>query len=421
MTSKECFVYITLPNTSDFVTAGKFILTTLDDGQVSGKFFYGKSYLARPDAVAIDPIELKLTTDVYETKDLKGVFGAIRDASPDLWGRRLIERYIGSVSLDEMEYLLHSPDDRMGALGFGINKIPPAPKRLFNQMLDLEKLQNIAEEIIKNDGIFTTDKEKQSQVEKLLLLGTSMGGARPKAVVESDDALWVAKFNCSDDSWNNALVEYAMLKLAKKCGLCVAESRVVKVGNRDVLLVKRFDRESREQKYLRFRMMSAMTALQAGDEYTERSKWSYIFLAEEMRRFCAYAKTDVQELFKRMVFNALISNTDDHPRNHAFVAKNKEWHLSPGYDLTPNPLRSVERRDLALVCGENGRFANADNLISNCGAFLLKKEEAQTIIQDMQNIVAREWYNTARSVGVTEVDCDRIKSAFVYEGFNYKI
>jgi len=137
MTSKECFVYITLPNQTEQVTAGKFVLEQTPRGENIGKFVYGKSYLSRPDAVAFDPVELKLTSDVYETGQFKGIFGAIRDASPDYWGRRLIERHIGKLDVDEIDYLLQSPNDRMGALGFGLNKEPPAPKRLFNQMLHL--------------------------------------------------------------------------------------------------------------------------------------------------------------------------------------------------------------------------------------------------------------------------------------------
>lgn len=422
MTSRECYVYITLPNQYEQVTAGKFVLETNTRGENIGRFVYGKSYLARPNAVEIDPIELRLTDKIYETAVLKGVFGSIRDASPDFWGRELINRHLGG-QVDEMEYLLQSPDDRSGALGFGLNQVPPAPKKLFNQMIDLADLQECALDILNEQTSKSKiDKNTQSQIEKLLLKGTSMGGARPKAVVETDDALWVAKFNAPTDHWDNASVEHAMLLLAKECGMIVADSKVVDVAGKNVLLVKRFDRQKTDLGYLRSRMISSMTVLKSGDSHTERRNWSYVILAEELRRFSGSAKSDAKELFKRMVFNALISNTDDHPRNHAFIAKNaNDWHLSPAYDLTPTTPVSIERRDLALECGKYGRFANKYNLTSEAERFLLTKDEALGIIDEMYKTISQSWYKVARSAGVSENDCDKIKTAFCYEGFNYNI
>ena len=146
-----------------------------------GRFVYGKSYLSRPDAVPLDPIELKLAPQLYETTALNGVFGALRDAGPDYWGRRVIERHSGIAQLSEMDYLLYSPDDRAGALGFGLNVKPPAPKRKFNQTLDLAKLQAIADAIIKDEQL--PADTANDQIEDIMLIGTSMGGARPKAIV----------------------------------------------------------------------------------------------------------------------------------------------------------------------------------------------------------------------------------------------
>lgn len=143
-----------------------------------------------------------------------------------------------------------------------------------------------------------------------------MGGARPKAVVEDDDGLWLAKFNRPDDAWSSARVEHAMLVLARKCGIDTAEGRVKRVAGRDVLLVERFDRQKAAEGYLRARMISALTLLRAQDTYSDRDKWSYVALAEEIRRASARPSKDAPELFRRMVFNALISNTDDH-RNGA--------------------------------------------------------------------------------------------------------
>ncbi len=343
------------------------------------------------------------------------MFGALRDASPDYWGRRVIERHVNKSQLSEIDYLLYSPDDRAGALGFGLNQTPPAPKRQFNQTLDLAKLQEIAAAIIKDEELPIDTAETQAL--ELMLAGTSMGGARPKAVVEDESGLWLAKFNRFDDKWNSARVEHAMLVLARSCGVHTSESSIVTIGNQDVLLVKRFDREKIQNGYTRSRMISALTLLRAEDSHRSRDKWSYILLAEELRRISAMPKEDAHELFKRMCFNALISNLDDHPRNHAFIAREKNWRLSPAYDLTPTTPLSLERRDLAMICGDEGRFANAHNILSQSGRFLLTIDQAKKTIKEMEETVRQKWYAIMRSAGVSERDCELLNGAFAYPGF----
>jgi serine/threonine-protein kinase HipA len=417
--TSECFVYIALPGATDFVTAGRFRVDTDRHGIATGRLVYGKSYLARKDAVPIDPIELKLASTTYETRLLKGIFGALRDASPDYWGRRVIERHAGNVQLGEIDYLLHSPDDRAGALGFGHGPEPPAPRREFNRTIDLQKLQDFADRIMAEEDL-PQDADAQ-QAQELLLEGTSMGGARPKTVVEDDGALWIAKFNRADDKWNHARVERAMLELARACGLHTAETRLTTIGDRDALLVKRFDRERAKKGYRRARMLSALTLLRAEDTHTDRSKWSYVLLAEELRRISARPKDDAPELFKRMCFNALISNSDDHPRNHAVIAMESDWRFSPAYDLTPSPQISIEHRDLALACGDMGRYAHADNLRSQSARFLVNGDEAKATIDAMEQTVKDRWYEIARREGVSEKDCETIRGAFAYEGFRLEL
>jgi serine/threonine-protein kinase HipA len=414
----ECYVYITLPGMTEPVTAGRFTLTADRRGTPIGRFVYGRLYLARPDAVPLDPVELKLASRTYETTAMKGVFGALRDAGPDYWGRRVIERRAGKPALSEMDYLLYSPDDRAGALGFGLNRTPPAPRRTFNQTLDLAKLQQVADAIVKEEDI--PADATTGQIEDLMLIGTSLGGGRPKTVVEDDVALWVAKFNHPADRWNNARVEHAMLELARTCGLTTSENRVVEVAGRDVLLVKRFDREKTVDGYLRARMVSALTLLRAEDTHQSRDRWSYVALAEEVRRVCAEPAENAAELFRRMGFNALISNIDDHPRNHAIIAKDRDWKLSPAYDLTPTAPVSIERRDLAMICGDQGRLASAENLLSQSARFLLEKDQAAAILNGMEERVRAIWYGVTRGAGVSEKDCEAISGAFVYEGFRLK-
>jgi serine/threonine-protein kinase HipA len=413
--ASECFVYVTLPGSTSATTAGRFVLEQTQQGDPLGRFVYGRSYLDNPDAVPIDPVELLLSEKTYETVQLNGIFGALRDAGPDFWGRRVIEKHAGKAQLGELDYLLESPDDRAGALGFGLNKVPPAPQRKFNKTLDLEKLQNLADALIKDEIPKDPDA---AQVQDLILLGTSMGGARPKAVVQDDQGLWIAKFNRPDDRWNNTRVEHAMLRLARECGISTAESRIEAVAGKDVLLIKRFDREKMEKGYTRARMVSGLTLLGADESLEMRSRWSYVILVEELRRVVAEPKKDARELFRRMCFNALISNIDDHPRNHALIAKDKHWKLSPAYDLTPTPVIAQERRDLAMECGDLGRYANAKNILSQRARFLLDEHEAAKIVGDMKEQVADTWYNTVRASGVSENDAEIIRGAFVYEGFS---
>ena len=181
MTSeRECFVYIVLPGATEFVTAGRFRLIDEGEGGV-GEFVYGRTYRARDDAVELDPVELRLSGQVYETARMDGFFGAIRDSMPDSWGRCMIECNAGLAELAEFDYLIQGPDDRAGALGFGLGVQAPEPRRLFNRTLVLGDLQREANAIVEDNREWAGPAGDRA--EELLLLGTSMGGARPKAVV----------------------------------------------------------------------------------------------------------------------------------------------------------------------------------------------------------------------------------------------
>ena len=410
---RECFVYIMLPGETEFVTAGR--LRWIEEGAGAvGEFVYRRSYRERADAVELDPVELRLSGQVYETARMNGFLGAIRDSMPDFWGRSVIERNAGFEELEEFDYLLRGADDRAGALGFGLNVEPSVPQHRFNRPLDLEKLQRAADAVIADDPEPTGSAGHR--VEELLLPGTSMGGARPKAVVQDGHDLWIAKFGRGDDRWNYPRVEHGMLSLAQACGLNVADSRVETVAGRDVLLVRRFDRERTKAGYRRHRMVSALTLLRTGDSPGERGDWSYLLLADEVRRVSARPEDDLRELFGRICFNAAVSNLDDHPRNHAVLAKGRRWRLSPVFDLTPSPVIALDRRDLAMACGRFGRYANKTNLLSKHGCFLLAAADAAAIFERTANTVREQWRPTMRRTGVSERDCEAIRSAFVYDG-----
>ena len=416
---RECYVYIVLPGATEFVTAGRFRVSTGPTGDPVGAFVYGRRYRELTEAVELDPVELRLADHVYETGRMGGFFGAIRDAMPDSWGRRVIERHVGHARLEEFDYLLGGPDDRAGALGFGLAVEPPACTPRFSGALELDRLQRAADAVVAGEP--DRAGSAGAQVEELLWPGTSLGGARPKAVVQDSDGLWIAKFGSRNDRWNHPRVEHGTLALARACGLQVADSRMETIADRDVLLVRRFDRERTDTGYRRHRMVSALTLLRAGDSAVDRANWSYLLLADELRRASTDPRTDLRELFGRMCFNAATSNLDDHPRNHAIVAKDRAWRLSPAFDLTPSPVVALDRRDLAMTCGPFGRYANRANLLSGCGRFLLRNEEAAVLFQRMVDTVRAAWRPTMRRTGVSEADCDAIRSAFVYPGLSHDV
>lgn len=416
---KECYVYIVLPGQTEFVTAARLRIRKSRDGEFIGELVYGKKYLASSNAVEIDPVELKLSDQKYETAKMNGFFGGLRDAMPDFWGRRVIEKHAGKTGLDEFDYLMLGADDRAGALGFGFALTPPAPIRVFNQTLDLERLQASAEAIINDEDLYLNAEHEQ--IQDLILLGTSMGGARPKAVVENNDNLWIAKFSTPDDRWNHPKVEHAMLTLARKCGLDVATSELTTVAGNDLLLVRRFDREKCDQGYRRHRMISALTLLRSEESPTAKSNWSYLALADEIRRVSSEPQQDLNELYSRIIFNACISNLDDHPRNHAILAKDKHWRLSPAYDLTPTPSIALDNRNLAMTCGHFGRSAKIENIVSGHARFFLEKEEAFQIANRIKTCVDSNWEKHLKRAGVSNRDCETIASAKLYPGLSYPI
>jgi len=417
---RECFVYVQLPGTLETVVCGRYQRVVTRDGRSVGRFVYGRSYRERADAVPLDPIHLPLAPTVYETARLDGVFGALRDAAPDAWGRRVIERVAGRQDLDELDFLLESPQDRAGALAFGRGPVPPGPVREFNRVVQLRELRRAAA-LIEED----LPRALPAQIVDLLDPGSSLGGARPKNVVEDGDGLWIAKFPQRGDRWSNAPVEAAMLTLAGRCGIRVPEARVERAGSESVLLVKRFDRErvgaeDERPGYLRHRMVSALTVLDADDAPADRRNWSYVLLADELQRWSARPREDKAELFRRMVLNALICNVDDHPRNHAVIAPGREWRLAPAYDLTPNSRQGLDERRLAMECGQLGRQATRGNLLSQSMRFGLRPDDANAVVDEMAATVARFWRGDVLRNGGSERDCRVIEPAFTYPGFEYR-
>lgn len=411
MTSSDCYVYIQLPASLEIVTCGRYRLDQTDDGTTLGRFVYGRSYLAREDAVPLDPFHLPLAAREYQTVKRGGLFGALRDVAPDFWGRRLIERRKDTVDLGELDYLVSPARGRIGALGFGDTPEPqPFGGAPLPGVNDLTALRDAAARI-------EADLPVAEELQDLLEPGSSVGGARPKTVIRDEAGTWLAKFPERGDRWSNAAVEGGMLRLAAMCGIRTPETRIEVVGDEQVLLVRRFDRERSAEGEYRYRMVSAHTVLDLDETVTERSGWSYLDLADELQRWSEEPLADKRELFRRIVFNGLISNIDDHPRNHALIAPRRGWRLSPAYDLTPSRGRSLERRDLAMTAGKYGRLASRYNFLSEAPRFGLGPEEANAVIDEMVGVVRSGWRTAIIDHGGSESDCDAVRGAFCYEGF----
>lgn len=408
MTSeREAYVYLQLPGTLTTVPAALLRVQSLPDGTQIGRFRYGDRYLARSEAVALDPFRLPLAKQVFEFTRLKGIPGAVRDAAPDAWGRRVIEHKLerSPSDLDEVDYLLHGPQDGAGYLSLGLTAEPPAPKRRYNRTHQLDELIAASQAI--DEG-----RTVAAQVLEQLDPGTSMGGARPKATIEDGQRLWLAKFPARDDRFNLQRLEYATLDLARRCGLNVTQARLQSVGPDDVLMLQRFDREHTEAGYLRHGLVSGLTVLDCGDSHLDRDSWSYPLLADNLRRWSDKPEADCAELFRRMVFNAAVTNNDDHPRNHALLRRQKGWRLSPAYDLVPVPVVSLERRDLALTVGRYGRTASVYNLLSQAGRFGLSTDDARAAIEGIVAVV-RQWPQSFFACGVAAKDIEQIAPAML--------
>lgn len=415
MTSeREAYVYIQLPGTLETVPAALLRVQTLPDGTQIGRFRYGDRYLQRQEAVALDPFQLPLAKEVFEFTQLKGIPGAVRDAGPDAWGRRVIEHKLerSAADLQEIDYLLHGPQDGAGYLSFGLKAEPPAPKRQYNRTHQLAELIAATQAIEEGHPVAAHLLEQLDP-------GTSMGGARPKATIEDAQSLWLGKFPARNDRFNLQRVEFATLDLARRCGLNVTQARLEAVGESDVLMLQRFDRDYTDKGYLRFGLVSGLTVLDCGDSHLDRERWSYPLMADSLRRWSDKPEADCAELFRRMVFNAAVTNNDDHPRNHALLRRQKGWRLSPAYDLVPAPVVSLERRDLALTVGDYGRTASIYNLLSQAGRFGLSAEEARGQIDQLVDVV-RHWRDGFFACGVSAKDIDYIAPAILPDCFFFE-
>ena len=395
----EAFVWMWLPGQANPQAVGQLNL----DGPYTF-FRYLPAYLAYserdvPPIPVYEP-ELPLTHGQLPLTDGLSIPSCIRDSAPDAWGRRVIlNRLFGNTGdsvephyVNELTYLLNSGLDRIGALDFQLSAIEYVPRRKTNASPDA--LMESAERVEK--GIPLSD-----ELDIALLHGTSIGGARPKALIDENGSKYIAKFPKSSDHSNFIKMEFVAMKLASFAGLNVAKVNLLKVGDKDVLLVERFDRELRQNTWLRRHMVSGLTLLEL-DEMMARYA-SYESLAEIIRYRFASPKKTLRELFSRLVFNILCGNTDDHARNHSAFWDGVSLRLTPAYDICPqNRAGNIASQAMSII-GRNN-FSQVKNCVATAHNFLLSLSQAKEIIEDMTESIRRNWNDVCDEAELSKVD-----------------
>ncbi len=400
MTSKsEAFVWIWLPNQTEPVVCGK-----LQKEADQYLFNYGKSYLARTQnkapAIPIYDTELPLRNGLLPLLPGLTIPGCIRDAAPDAWGRRVIinkmlghvDNQIDTANLDEITYLLESGSDRIGALDFQHSSSEYVPRT--SNDVTLEQLLESADKV--EQGI-----PLDAEIDQALFHGSSIGGARPKAMIEEENVKYVAKFPLSSDLYNTVKTEYLAMRLAKRIGLNVAQVKSVKAAKKDILLIKRFDREKKTSGWQRKIVLSSLTLLGL-DEIMARYA-SYTQLAELIRTRFVEPKKTLKELFSRMVFNILCGNTDDHARNHAAFWDGVNLVLTPAYDICPQSRTGNIASQAMNIVGDIN-LSQIKHCLNVANYFLLSNADAYEIFENQKQIIESNWNEICDEVELTEVE-----------------
>ena len=387
---QEAYVWVWLPGATEPVVAG---LLSRQGGTLV--FNYGKSYLERSNAIAIYEPELPLRSGVLPLLNDLSMPNSIRDASPDAWGRRvLLYRSMNGdpTELDELTCLLESGSDRVGALDFQLSPTEYIP-RLGNHA-SLEELMEAAQKV--QEGLPIS-----KALNHALQHGTSIGGARPKVMLETGDKKYIAKFSSSTDMYNVVKAEYIAMRLARLAGIAAATVRLEQVMGKDVLLVERFDRVKEAGGWQRKAMVSALTILVLGEMQARYA--SYEDLADIVRsKFTDSGKT-LRELFSRIVFNILCGNTDDHARNHAAFWDGHYLTLTPAYDICPQSRAGNEASQAMLISGQN-RMSQLSVCLDAASKFQLSNNEAQGIIEQLQHGIIENWEMVCDEAQLTAMD-----------------
>lgn len=358
-------------------------------------FSYDPAWLSRSDAFALSP-DIPLKTGVMVPVMGLTIHPVFEDSGPDRWGRAVIHHVFNPLRRSPLEYLMFAGNNRIGAMGFSLSReeAPKGDEGVYDT-LNLPDLLAAAKALSQKQPI-------DERASRLLRPGSKAGGARPKAIIKRHGEDWIAKFPSEGDECDVSKIEHASLVLARQAGIEVARSDVLPVGNRHVFLVKRFDRNKEGCLHL----ISARTLLMSAG--IAESDMGYGDIADGITRLSSAPEADCHALFRRMVFNVLIENTDDHEKNHAFLLTEEGWRLSPAYDVLPQ-CQGVGYQQLRV--GSAGRTSSIANAMSEAARFLLKPGEATKIVQDVLDAVSH-WKDVFLTCGVSDADIE-VCSRFV--------
>lgn len=411
MSSKEVIVHISLGE--EDIRAGKLWFHHRK-GRESASFEYDGSWLGHPEKFALEPA-LALTAGAFHTRADANVFGAMGDSAPDRWGRLLMRRRENaradgenetSRTLLEVDYLLGVSDEaRQGALRFSVEPndtvfLARESQTAAPPLVNLSGLLSASERFIENE-------ETAEDMKLLLAPGSSLGGTRPKASVrDRDGSLAVAKFPRKNDESDAVAWEAVALALARNAGINVPPWRLETVLGKPVLITRRFDRTGQ----FRIPFLSAMSMLGARDN----EQRSYLEMAYALAQNGGAPEKDMEQLWRRVVFNVLISNTDDHLRNHGFLYERRRgWRLSPAYDMNPTPTE-IGPRVLSTAIDFDDPSASLDTAMSVSEDFRLSPEKAKKTARNIAGATTR-WRKVASDLGLSKRETDRMASAFEHD------
>jgi len=387
--AQSAYVWIWLPEETGPVVAGKI------EKQGERHFFtYGRSYRDRENAIAISPLELPLQSGTFEPEGLNNIHSCLRDGAPDAWGRRVVNYKNTGIEPDELDYMLLSGSDRIGALDFQYSSTDYQPRGLDHPSLD--DLMKAAEFIERNQPL-------PVELDYALLHGTSVGGARPKALIIDDkQQQYIAKFSSTTDTYNVVKAEYVAMKLAQVAGLNVAEVSLTQSLGKDILLIKRFDRVHSGESVSRRLMLSGLSLL--GLNEMEARYASYRNLADVIRQRFSEPGMTLEELYRRLVFNVLLGNTDDHARNHSAFWDGREFTLTPAYDICPQLRTGLEATQAMSLEGDEGNHSTLTNCLSIAPTFQINKDNAKEIIESLIKVIRDHWSDVCDDAQMTVIE-----------------
>ena len=384
-------VWLWLPEATEPVIVGEYRLGEAG-GRPLGSFRYQEGYRDQPQAMPLDQRQLVRSQGVAKTTDYEGLFDIFRDVKPEGFGLDMLQRRRNVTSLSHLDALEHSPGDAVGALEVCENIadktrfVPRSSQAMFDAMDDLDPAQSSAHVITSVEGGITT----------------SLGGERPKMTVLHKGQQWIAKFSARQDDPTATLREFVSMRLASLCGIDAAEVEYIHRNNRGVVLIKRFDRVMLEDgRSQRLHFVSAATVLGATAAQRDNPNRTYIGLAMNASRWGVMEHH--AELWRRMAFNVLIGNGDDHPRNHGFLRTHDGWRMSPAYDIapyTPAGGKVTDVRALSMGLRRNGDAgATADNLLIGAKQLGIAYAEANDYLDSAFETIRKSWEPLAMEQG----------------------